>query len=68
MKLPAAGVRWEPGRDNDRNRLLEQADRMNHKRGRDIEVSPGRLVISSPDGTRWSITVADDGTVAAEAL
>jgi len=52
MKLPDPGVRFDPSREAERNRLIEQADGFNHKRGRDIEVSPGRLIIRSPDGTR----------------
>jgi hypothetical protein len=65
MKLPAPPSRYDPSREADRNRLLEQADLQNHKRGRDLFVAPGRVVIVSPDGTAWALTVSDTGTVSA---
>jgi len=68
MKLPIPAPRYEMGRESERNRALEQADQQNHKRGRDIEVNPGRLIVTSPDGTRWKIVVDDLGTVTAEAI
>ena len=52
----------------ERNRQIELADRENHKRGRDIEVEPGRLILTSPDGTRWNITVDNAGSISATSL
>lgn len=65
MKLVIASPRYDVSRETERNRQLEAADRENHKRGRDIEVNPGRLILTSPDGTRWSVTVDDTGTLSA---
>ena len=28
----------------------------------DFEPEPGRIIVRSPDGTRWVLTAADDGT------
>ena len=62
MKLPVnSGI---PG---DVIRTLEQADRMNHKRDRDLEVRT-RLILSSPDGSRFEIQVSDAGTLSAVSL
>ena len=62
MKLPVnSGI---PG---DVIRTLEQADRMNHKRDRDLEVRT-RLILSSPDGSRFEIQVSDAGTLSAMSL
>jgi len=48
--------------------LIERADAENHKRNRDVEVSPGRLIIKSPNGTRWSIEVSNSGVISASSL
>jgi len=61
MKLPPPAPRYDPPREAERNRLLEQADRDNHKRGRDIYVSPGRLIMVSPDGTTYDANVTNTG-------
>jgi hypothetical protein len=66
MKLPSPAPRYEPTRESERNRQIEKADLENHKRGRDLYVSPGRLLLTSPDGTIWEIKVDDLGAISAE--
>lgn len=68
MKLPAPSGKYEPSRESERNRQIEQADLENHKRGRDMYVSPGRLILASPDGTLWEIKVDDVGALSASAI
>lgn len=65
MKLPAPSDRYDANREADRNRLLEAADRGNHKRGRDIYVSPGRLLLVSPNGSVYNVTVDNSGALSA---
>jgi hypothetical protein len=56
-------------------------DAQNHKRGRDLEVgavplippdptkvNPIRLILTSPNGTRWSILVDDAGALSTVAI
>lgn len=50
----------------DQNRVraeLDRRDAQNQKRGRDLEMGPARIILSSPNGTRYALTVANDGTV-----
>lgn len=68
MKLPLPSQTYDASREADRNRQIEAADASSHKRGRDVEVSPGRLILKSPDGTRWSIEVDNSGTITAAAI
>ena len=69
MTLPNTPERYNQTVEAERNRALEAADRQNIKRQADIElVSGAKLILLSPDGTRWNITVANDGTLAAVAL
>lgn len=67
MKLPSPSPRYEPSRESARNRQLEQADLENHKRGRDLFVSPGRFLITAPNGTVYSIVVDNAGNLSAVA-
>lgn len=68
MKLANPAPVYSRADEFERNRALELADMQNHKRGRDIEVGAGRVIIKSPDGTRWEITVSNAGVVGASAV
>ena len=55
-------------------RQLDLFDEEVYKRQRDVEISGGdanrrqRLILVSPDGTRWSVTVNNSGTLSASAI
>jgi len=68
MKLPPAPPLYNQREDQTARSMIERADSENHKRARDVEISPGRLIIKSPDGTRWSIEVDNSGNVSASSL
>lgn len=46
-------------------RDIERRDAQNHKRGRDVEVGQARLILTSPDGTRFAVTVSNAGALSA---
>jgi hypothetical protein len=66
--LPQARPIYSQIDDQTVRSLIERADAENHKRNRDVEVSPGRLILQSPDGTRWSIEVSNSGVISASSL
>ncbi len=68
MKLGLPPGRYDARHEQDRNRQLEMADRKNHKRGQDIDLGSARLVLTSPDGARWSVTVDNLGVLSAVAI
>lgn len=69
MNLPTPGTNYDPRAEAVKNRVLEQADAMNLKRQADIDVVSGsRLILTSPNGTRYSITVSNAGALAATAV
>jgi hypothetical protein len=74
MRLPIPQDAWSREYQQRLNGELERADLENRKSGRDIELSRSdgvrreRLVLRSPDGTRWEITVDDSGFIAATSL
>lgn len=69
MKLPTAPNVYDRASEAQRNLIIEQADQQNLKRLQDIEiVAPQRLILRSPNGSRWVITVSNTGTLSATAL
>tara|TARA_S200000501_G_scaffold84281_2_gene76850 strand:- start:7736 stop:7945 length:210 start_codon:yes stop_codon:yes gene_type:complete len=53
----------------ERNRELESQDALNRKKQQDLEiVSNERLILSSPNGTRYSLTVDNSGVLSATAI
>lgn len=61
MKLP-------PFRERDWQRTIEQADAHNHKRNQDIHVGGGLLILTSPDGTKYSVEVDNAGNLSTSAV
>ncbi len=68
MILPEAQRDYDFVRENQRNNVIEQADNLNRKKNQDIELRNERLILQSPNGTRFSITVADNGTISATSI
>jgi len=68
MILPNATEKYDAKQINQMNLLIEQADQLNHKRNQDVEVGDARLILKSPNGTRYSITVDNSGNLGATAI
>ncbi len=68
MNLQQAPDKWDPGYQNRLNAELNREDRRNRKAGADIELTQERLILRSPNGSRFKITVANDGTLSAVAM
>lgn len=65
MKLPQPPSRYDAPFQQQLHHLLELADDDNRKKGRDIEVHPARLILRSPNGTRYEIKVSNAGVLSA---
>ena len=68
MRLPNPAGAYNPRMEIERNRQIEAADAQNRKQGRDVEIGNNKLVLRSPNGSRWQITVSNTGTISATAL
>jgi phosphosulfolactate phosphohydrolase-like enzyme len=68
VRLPNVPIAYNRLTETERNRTLELADRQNRKVGQDVEIGGERLVLTSPNGTRFSVTVANDGTLSATSI
>jgi len=68
MKLPMPMHEYDQVIEINRNNSLEMADLQNHKKRQDIEVDNARLILTSPNGTRYSVTVDNSGNLSASSL
>lgn len=68
LNLPPPPVKYDRNEAAQMRRALMDEDRKNFKRGGDLEIANGRVVIRSPDGNRWYLTVSNAGVVGATAL
>lgn len=69
MRLPVPSNTYDARSEMQRNLLLEQSDYQNRKKNQDLEIAGAeRLILSSPNGTRYSITVTNAGVLQATAI
>ena len=68
MRLPSPPHEYAVTNESQRNLVIEQADNLNHKKNRDVEIGDGRLILKSPNGTRYQITVSNAGVIGASAV
>lgn len=68
MRLPRPSLSYDERDQTEVRLLIERADDGNHKRNEDIEVGAARLILKSPNGTRYSITVNNSGAISAAAI
>lgn len=68
MTLPTPPERYSSNIEAQRNRLIQDCDLQNLKRRSDLDlVSGARIILTSPNGSRWALTVDNAGTLAAVA-
>ena len=68
LKLPHPADIYNPIAEAQRAFLLEREDRFNRKTNTDVEVGSSRLILTSPNGTRYSIRVSNLGIISATAI
>lgn len=68
MNLPKVPSVYSPFVERERNRTLEQESKFVRRTDNDVDIGNERLILTSPDGTRFSVTVANDGTLSATSI
>lgn len=68
MKLPPATERYDRAREDTVQRELQREDARNRKKGEHIELVTEFLILKSPNGARWKLTVGNTGMLTAVAL
>ncbi len=67
MKLPNSTAQYDQLDQNMMRNIIERDDLQNFKRNQDVEVRT-RLILASPNGTRYQIVVSNIGVLTATAL
>lgn len=68
MRLPNVPLQYQPNTERERNRSLELEDKKNQKRDADLDLGGNKLILTSPDGTRYNVTVDNAGNLSTAAL
>lgn len=68
MNLAAPPPAYDRADQSKLREALRRADAESLKRGRDIEVASGRLILTAPDGGRWALSVSNAGAAVFTAL
>ena len=68
MRLPNAPSNYDPVYESEKNNILEKIDQQNFKRLSDVEIGSARLIIESPNGTRYKIVVDNSGNLSASSV
>ena len=69
MILPVPSIEYTPSVENMRNQTIENADALNYKVNKDVEITGDqRLIIKSADGSRFKIVVSDAGVLSATSI
>ena len=68
MKVPTPPQTYTPVMEAQRNFLLENADRQNRKINADVEIASSKLILTSANGSRFSVVVSNAGALSATAL
>lgn len=68
MRLPLPMQEYSSSVVQQTNNTLEQEDKKNFKKDTDININDGRLILKSPNGTRYNITVDNSGNITASTI
>lgn len=64
MNLPSPpGPRYDQGNERRFRDAVSREDGRNYKRGQDIEIIDGRLIMAAPDGSQFIIGVDNAGSL-----
>ena len=70
MKLQPAPRQYDQGQEQETRNQIERADALTHKKGRHIDLGGNSfyVILTSPNGTRYSVTVSDAGALVVTAV
>lgn len=67
MTLPSASPQYDAGNENQTRQEIDRELKKRARVGDTLYFNRNEVIISSPDGSKWAVKVADDGTLSTEA-
>lgn len=68
MKAPRPTSSYDARWASELKRVFDDLEQRAHKKGEDIEPAGGRIILTSPNGTRYILTVDNAGALSAVPL
>ena len=68
LALPKPAAQYDGENEAQLRAALVREDARNMKVGQDVDVGAAKLILTAPDGSRWTLSVASDGTMTARRL
>lgn len=66
--LPVAPASYSPGEESQNRASIKRELDRKLERGVDIEMDDARIILKSPDGSRFALTVSNAGALSAVAI
>jgi len=67
MKLPTPPKQYDAANEEQTRSAIEREDARNLKKGGNVLIGKGTLVLTAPNGSLWQITVSNSGGLSATA-
>lgn len=67
MKLPKPPAQYDAANETQLRSAIEREDARNLKKGGNLLIGKGALVLTAPNGSLWQITVSNAGALSAAA-
>lgn len=68
MNLPPPGPQYDIENEAQARTEIAREDRRNLKTGRDVDIGDAKLILTSPDGTRFQVVASNGGAISLVAL
>ena len=65
MKLPTPPKQYDAANETQTRSAIEREDARNLKKGGNVLIGKGALVLTAPNGSLWRITVSNSGVLSA---
>lgn len=68
LTLPKPSPQYDAGNEAQTRSAMESNDGELMRKRQDVDITNRRLILQSPDGTLWSVTVDNAGTISAASI
>ena len=65
MNLPRPSAQYDAANETQTRSAIEREDARNLKKGGNVLIGKGALVLTAPNGSLWRITVSNSGALSA---